>query len=385
MRRSLLSSTLVALLTGLLASVAVTPAQAITVTGRGFSNHSHDQFSTTTSAGSPFFTGSTNSSDGTQYTIGPSNGLTGSIRTPNGPGSSPTGSSTTVSGHVSITGNATSVGADAAAGTADDWLNGNGVPAGVTLSYDILFTISSANGMNLITANGNTGNGLAIANTANQNYGNLDAGEQLNFSTITASNYVWGGAPTESFSFTPISTGTTRFTAFRSNSLDIASEGATLSDGTNTWGFGTSTGTVVSNIPITNTLSATFSPAGGDVPLTLKTDVGAWALKGFQLSTPISYDVIAVAPPVNADFNADTFVDGADFLIWQRGYGLATGALLADGDANGDGAVNDLDLAAWNANFGAGPTPPISAVPEPAALTLAGIAILASAAMRRRS
>ncbi|WP_428306664.1 hypothetical protein [Lacipirellula sp.] len=385
MRRPLLSPALIALLTGWLAGVAVTPAQAITITGRGFSNHSHDQFSTTTSAGSPFFTGSTNSTDGTQYTIGPSNGLTGSIRTPNGPGSSPTGSSTTVSGHVTITGNATSVGADATADTADDWLNGNGVPTGVTLSYDILFTIASANGMNLITANGNTGNGLAIANTANQNYGNLDAGEQLNFSAITASNFVWGGTPTGLFSFTPISTGTTRFTAFRSNSLDIGTEGATLSDGTNTWGFGTSTGTVVSNIPITNTLSATFSPAGGDVPLTLKTDVGAWALKGFQLSTPISYEITAIAPPVNADFNADTFVDGADFLIWQRGFGLATGALLGDGDANGDGAVNDLDLAAWSANFGVGSTPPISAVPEPTAIALAATALAAAMFARRRS
>ena len=386
MRRSLLSPALAALLSGLLSGAAVTPAHAITITGRGFSNHSHDQFSSTTSAGSPFFTGSTNSQDGTQYTISPSNGLAGSIRTPNGPGPSPTGSSTSISGRVTIIGNATSVGADAIANTADDWLNGNGVPAGVTLSYDILFTISSANGMNLITANGNTGNGLAIANTANQNYGNLDVGEQLNLSAITASNYVWGGAPTElAFSFTPISTGVTRFTAFRSNSLDIDNEGATLSDGTNTWGFGKSTGTVVSNIPIGNTLGATFSPAGGDVPLTLTTDVGAWSLKGFQLSTPISYDINSAALPTNADFNADTIVDGADFLIWQRNAGLAIGALLENGDANADGAVNDLDLTAWKEKYAAGSTPPISAVPEPAAAALAGIAMLASAAMRRRT
>lgn len=387
MRRSLLSPALAALLSGLLTGVAATPAQAITITGRGFSNHSHDQFSTTTSAGSPFFTGSTHSTNGTQYTIGPSNGLTGSIRTPNGPGSSPIGSSTTISGHVTITGSATSVGADATANTADDWLNGNNIPVGVTLSYDVLFTISSANGNNLVTATGNTGNGLAIANSASDNYGELDAGEVLNFSALTMSNYVWAGAPTEtSFTFTPSSTGITRFTAFRSNSLTIESEGATLSDGTNTWGFGTSTGSVVSKIPIANGLGATFSPAGGDVPLTLTTDVGAWSLKGFQLSTPISYEITAVAPPINADFNADSIVDGADFLIWQRNAGLTTGALPENGDANADGAVNELDLTAWSENFGVGVTPPpVSAVPEPTTLALAGALLLAGVAARRRS
>jgi hypothetical protein len=385
MRRSLLSPALAAALSGWLTVVAATPAQAITIAGRGFSNHSHDQFSTTTSAGSPFFTGSTNSTNGTQYTIGPSNGLTGSIRTPNGPGASPTGSSTTVSGNVTITGNATSVGADATASTADDWLNGNNIPVGVTLSYDVLLTISSANGNNLVTATGNTGNGLAIANSASDNYGELDAGEVLNFSALTMSNYVWAGAPTEtSFTFTPISTGVTGFTAFRSNSLTILSEGATLSDGTNTWGFGTSTGNVVSNIPIANGLGATFSPAGGNVPLTLTTDIGAWSLKGFQLSTPISYEITAAAAPINADFNNDTFVDGADFLIWQRNYGLASGALLGNGDANADGAVNDLDLTAWKDKYGAGATPPIASVPEPAGLALLATALLASGAARRR-
>ena len=386
MRRSLLSPALAALLSGLLTGVAATPAQAVTIAGRGFSNHSHDNFSNPPSPGSPFFTGSTNS-NGTQYTISPSNGLAGSIRTPNGPGASPIGSSTTVSGHVTITGSATSVGADATANTADDWLNGNNIPTGVTLSYDVLFTISAANGNNLVTATGNTGNGLSIANSASDNYGELDAGEVLNFSALTMSNYVWAGAPTEtSFTFTPISTGVTRFTAFRSNSLTILSEGATLSDGTNTWGFGTSTGNVVSNIPIANGLGATFSPAGGDVPLTLTTDVGAWSLKGFQLSTPISYEITAAAAPINADFNNDTFVDGADFLIWQRNYGLAAGALLENGDANADGAVNDLDLTAWKDKYGAGAgaTPPVASVPEPAGLTLVATALLAAGAARRR-
>ncbi|HMP05728.1 MAG TPA: dockerin type I repeat-containing protein [Lacipirellulaceae bacterium] len=55
-----------------------------------------------------------------------------------------------------------------------------------------------------------------------------------------------------------------------------------------------------------------------------------------------SIETIAVD---NADFNGDGRVDGADFLIWQRGLGVGT--TLAAGDANGDGAVNAADLTIW--------------------------------------
>jgi len=52
------------------------------------------------------------------------------------------------------------------------------------------------------------------------------------------------------------------------------------------------------------------------------------------------------------DFNENTRVDGADFSIWQRGFGTAMGATHGDGDANGDGAVDGFDLAAWKADYG---------------------------------
>jgi hypothetical protein len=55
---------------------------------------------------------------------------------------------------------------------------------------------------------------------------------------------------------------------------------------------------------------------------------------------------------VPADFDADTDVDGADFLAWQRGFGLSSGAAKSDGDATGDGAVRGGDLAAWQSTFG---------------------------------
>ncbi len=55
-----------------------------------------------------------------------------------------------------------------------------------------------------------------------------------------------------------------------------------------------------------------------------------------------------------ADFDNDGDVDGSDFLAWQRGFGQASGAAPTQGDANGDGAVDGNDLAEWQTDFGNG-------------------------------
>ncbi|BBO35123.1 PEP-CTERM sorting domain-containing protein [Lacipirellula parvula] len=93
-----------------------------------------------------------------------------------------------------------------------------------------------------------------------------------------------------------------------------------------------------------------------------------------------------VTPPVNnADFNNDNIVDGKDFLIWQRGFGVAGSATT--GDANNDTAVNDADLAIWKTQFGTDPTPvvgAVSAVPEPTTIALAGVALVGTLAAARR-
>jgi hypothetical protein len=56
--------------------------------------------------------------------------------------------------------------------------------------------------------------------------------------------------------------------------------------------------------------------------------------------------------PENADFNSDSIVDGADYLLWRMNNGLASGAAHQQGDANGDGAVNAADYAIWRAQYG---------------------------------
>ena len=73
------------------------------------------------------------------------------------------------------------------------------------------------------------------------------------------------------------------------------------------------------------------------------------------------------------DFDGDNEVDGRDFLIWQRGRGLTSGATPFDGDANADGKVDALDLARWQLNYGWSLSQEAAnsiAVPEPAAISL---------------
>jgi hypothetical protein len=93
------------------------------------------------------------------------------------------------------------------------------------------------------------------------------------------------------------------------------------------------------------------------------------------------------APPENADFDDDGDIDGNDFLIWQAGFDGA-GVTPGDGNANGDAAVNALDLAVWKSQYGG--AAPLSGVlgnvPEPTGVTLGLLGALTwAAAVRRRS
>lgn len=94
-------------------------------------------------------------------------------------------------------------------------------------------------------------------------------------------------------------------------------------------------------------------------------------------------DVLAQsAAPSSADFNSDQRIDGADLMIWQRGFGVLGAGSQATGDANGDHNVDGLDLAIWKNQFGA--PSPASAIPEPTSLGLGLVAGLAGTFLTRR-
>lgn len=90
-------------------------------------------------------------------------------------------------------------------------------------------------------------------------------------------------------------------------------------------------------------------------------------------------------PALDADFDGDDDVDGADFLSWQRGVGLTGTATKLDGDADGDHDVDEDDLTAWRGRFAAA-TPAIGAVPEPhvGALLLTALICLSARRVRRK-
>lgn len=85
---------------------------------------------------------------------------------------------------------------------------------------------------------------------------------------------------------------------------------------------------------------------------------------------------------INANFNGDDVVDGADLDIWTDNYGGA--GTQPTGDANGDLMVDGADFLAWQRQL----TPPTAAaaIPEPssAALVLLATGAVAVARTRRR-
>jgi hypothetical protein len=207
----------------------------------------------------------------------------------------------------------------------------------------------------------------------------LDLGEVLNFSAITVQNVNFAGTLTEpGFVFSAGAVEDYGYRVFRSNNFSKASEGLLLTQGADTIGFGTSTGTLASGLAIENNFGNVAPPAS-DVftrmsgPFTLTQQGGQYAIKGVGLQYDVSYDISPDANAENADFNGDDFVDGADLLIWQRNASLTTGATQSQGNANPgvDGAVDGADLAIWEQQYGTSPAVAAAAsVPEPTAVGL---------------
>lgn len=80
----------------------------------------------------------------------------------------------------------------------------------------------------------------------------------------------------------------------------------------------------------------------------------------------------------DANFNSDSDVDGDDFLLWQRNYGLEGQVDNSNGDANYSGKVDGDDLAVWETQYGTTGllSAASTAVPEPAAGLLFSLSVI---------
>jgi hypothetical protein len=76
---------------------------------------------------------------------------------------------------------------------------------------------------------------------------------------------------------------------------------------------------------------------------------------------------------LSSDHDLDDDVDGRDFLIWQRNF-AQTGQ---NGDANSDYQVDDLDLVAWQSQYGSiASTAQLVVVPEPSVGVVLSVSFL---------
>jgi hypothetical protein len=96
-----------------------------------------------------------------------------------------------------------------------------------------------------------------------------------------------------------------------------------------------------------------------------------------------------IAAGSGADFNGDGIVDDIDLAIWRQNLGGPGPA----GDANGDGIVNGRDFFVWQDQVGTPGMPPgagsgggvaAGTVPEPSSVALAACGGLLALALRRR-
>ncbi len=100
-----------------------------------------------------------------------------------------------------------------------------------------------------------------------------------------------------------------------------------------------------------------------------------------QLNSVTADQFLAVREEgVGADFDFDNDVDGADFLAWQRGFGIPIpDAVKSDGDADGDTDVDSNDLAVWQSQYGVSASPIASALFAPEATSASSTKIVDAA------
>jgi hypothetical protein len=94
-------------------------------------------------------------------------------------------------------------------------------------------------------------------------------------------------------------------------------------------------------------------------------------------------DLIAgdLQPAATGDFDGDGSIDDADLALWLENFGANGSAPYTLGDGDGDGATTGSDFLIWQRGL---PAPPLSAIPEPATASLSLFGAAFFFARRRR-
>lgn len=87
-----------------------------------------------------------------------------------------------------------------------------------------------------------------------------------------------------------------------------------------------------------------------------------------------------LAPEVEGDYNGNGVVDIADYEVWKVDFGSDD----LDADGNGDGVIDAADYTYWRDRY-VPPAPALSAVPEPAAVSVLLVGLAGLVAGRRRA
>ena len=152
-------------------------------------------------------------------------------------------------------------------------------------------------------------------------------------------------------------------------SLDLYADGKTNDPLNPVRGEGTDGVDAMDTVPILAVSPFGFTNLRFGIPSQLPSSGGFNPDAAFAAFDNISLKLVdVVAPAGNADFDGNGLVDGNDFLIWQRNFGLTGAATPMDGDANGDQNVDAADLGFWQTQYGTSPAvvANLAAVPEPA-------------------
>ena len=117
-----------------------------------------------------------------------------------------------------------------------------------------------------------------------------------------------------------------------------------------------------------------------------------WLPVDYSDPRSVFIEIAAVSVCVEGDVDCDGDVDFQDYLALQTGFGTTSGAQRSEGDLDGDGDVDFEDFLILQIHFGSGldslggggTGPATQTVPEPHALMLAVIGLLASLIRRDR-